>query len=81
MRDVPLPEIQYNIKDHSLAKEELSDEGGQKIMLSNMFEVRYVLYSQANDARVVHIPEQMVEGKRTVNEYIKYLRDLRHISL
>jgi hypothetical protein len=42
-----------------------------------MFEVRYVLYAQANGVRVAHIPDKMVEVTRTVNEYSKYLRELR----
>jgi type I restriction enzyme M protein len=75
--EIPLPEEPVHHKGAFFGKEELSDESGTKIMLNNKFEVRYVLYAQANGARVVHIPEKMVEVTRAVNEYVKYLRDLR----
>lgn len=77
MREVPLPEKPVHHRGAFFGKEELSDDSGTKIMLSNNFEVRYVLYAQANGARLVHIPEKMVEVSRAVNEYVKYLRDLR----
>jgi hypothetical protein len=77
MREISLPEKPVHHKGAFFGKEELSDDSGTKIMLSNPFEVRYVLYAQANGARVVHIPEKMVEVSRAVNEYVKYLRDLR----
>jgi type I restriction enzyme M protein len=77
LREIPLPENPVHHKGAFFGKEELSDESGTKIMLNNKFEVRYVLYAQANGARVVHIPEKMVEVTRAVNEYVKYLRDLR----
>ena len=77
LREIPLPEKPIQHKGSFFGKEELSDESGAKIMLNNMFEVRYVLYAQANGARVIHIPEKMVEVTRAVNEYVKYLRDLR----
>jgi len=77
LREIPLPEKPVHHKGAFFGKEELSDDSGTKIMLSNSFEVRYVLYAQANGARVVHIPEKMVEVSRAVNEYVKYLRDLR----
>jgi hypothetical protein len=77
LREIPLPEKPIQHKGAFFGKEEVGNESGAKIMLNNMFEVRYVLYAQANGARVVHIPEKMVEVTRAVNEYVKYLRDLR----
>ncbi len=77
LREIPLPEKTVQHKGAFFGKEELSDESGTKIMLNNMFEVRYVLYSQASGARVVHMPEKMVEVTRAVSEYNRYLRDLR----
>jgi type I restriction enzyme M protein len=77
MREIPLPEKPVTYKGAFFEKEELSNESGIKIMLSNAFEVRYVLYAQANGERIVYIPEKMVEISRAVKEYMKYLRDLR----
>ena len=77
MREIPLPEKPVHHRGSFFGKEEVSDEGGTKFMLSNNFEVRYVLYAQSNGARVIHIPEKMVEVTRAVNEYSRYLRDLR----
>jgi len=77
LREIPLPEKPIQHKGSFFGKEELSDESGVKIMLNNMFEVRYVLYVQASGASVIHIPEKMVEVTRAVNEYVTYLRDLR----
>jgi len=77
LREIPLPENPVQHRGAFFGKEELSNDTGTKIMLNNMFEVRYVLYSQVNGIRVVHMPEKMVEVTRTVNEYNRYLRDLR----
>lgn len=77
MREFTLSEKPFQHKGEFFGKEELNDESGTKIMLNNLFEVRYVLYAQANGTRVVRIPEKMVEVSRAVNDYVKYLRDLR----
>jgi len=77
LREIPLPEKPIQHKGSFFGKEELSDENGVKIMLNNMFEVRYVLYAQVNGGRAIHIPQKMVEVTRAVNEYSRYLRDLR----
>jgi hypothetical protein len=77
MREIPLPESPVQYLGAFFGKEELSDKDGTKILLNNMFEVRYVLYAQACGAHVIHMPEKMVEVTRSVNEYVKYLRDLR----
>ncbi len=76
-REIQLPEKPVQHRGGFFGKEELSDESGEKIMLNNIFEVRFVLYAQASGARVVHIPDKMVEITRSVNEYNRYLRDLR----
>jgi hypothetical protein len=75
--EIQLPEKHLQHRGAFFGREELSDESGKKIILNNMFEVRYVLYAQANGVRVAHIPDKMVEVTRTVNEYSKYLRELR----
>jgi methylase of polypeptide subunit release factors len=77
LREFPLPEAPLRHSGSFFGKEELSSPDGHKITLSNLFEVRYVLYVQANGQRVAQMPTQMVEVTRTVNEYARYLRDLR----
>ena len=77
LREIPLPEKPLHHRGQYFDKQELETDKQEKLYLANMFEVRYVLYAQANGARVVHMPEKMVEVTRAVNEYVKYLRDLR----
>jgi hypothetical protein len=77
MREIPLPEKPLQHISTYFGKEIIGDRNGIEIELNNMFEVRYVLYAQANGERIVHIPEKMLEITRAVNEYTKYLRDLR----
>jgi methylase of polypeptide subunit release factors len=76
-REIQLPEKPVQHRGIFFGKEELSDESGQKIMLNNIFEVRFVLFAQASGARIIHLPDKMVEITRSVNEYNRYLRDLR----
>lgn len=77
LREIPLPEAPLRHSGSFFGKEELSSPDGHKIMLGNLYEARYVLYAQANGQRVAQIPMQMVEVTRAVNEYARYLRDLR----
>jgi len=45
--------------------------------INSRFEVQFVLFAQANGQKMAWLPQQPVEVSRTVNEYKKYLRDLR----
>jgi methylase of polypeptide subunit release factors len=77
LREIPMPEKPLHHRGQYFDKQELETDEREKLYLANIFEVRYVLYAQANGVRVVHMPEKMVEVTRAVNEYVKYLRDLR----
>jgi hypothetical protein len=77
LREIPLPEKLIQHKGAFFGQEEMSDNEGTTFMLKNMYEVRYVLYAQANGQHVVYIPQKMVEVTRSVNLYNQYLRDLR----
>jgi hypothetical protein len=77
LRAIPLPEEPLLHRKSYFGKEELSTKDGIKILVENAYEARYVLYTQANGRRIVYLPERMVEVTRAVNEYVKYLRDLR----
>ena len=58
-------------------KEELITQEKVTLQVGNKFEVQFVLFSQAAGHTVARIPVQTVECSRTVNDYKKYLRDLR----
>jgi methylase of polypeptide subunit release factors len=58
-------------------KEELITEEKVTIQVNNRFEVQFMLFAQAAGHSIARIPVQPVECSRTVNEYKKYLRDLR----
>ena len=76
-REIEMPKSRLEYKGHMMGREELGASDGWMIQLANKFEVRYVLFAQANGWRVVGLPLKPVEVSRTVNNYIQYLRDLR----
>lgn len=77
LRQIALPDKPLHHRGQYFDKQELETDIREKLYVANMFEVRYVLYAQANGAKTVLMPEKMVEITRAVNEYAKYLRDLR----
>lgn len=58
-------------------KEELITTKGTTFQVNNKFEVQFVLFAQAGGQTLIRIPAKTVECSRAVNDYKKYLRDLR----
>jgi hypothetical protein len=76
-REIPLPHKPLRHRGHFFGGEELSAEDGEILRVANKFEVRYVLYAQANGQPIARLPEKPIELSRAVADYTKYLRELR----
>jgi hypothetical protein len=76
-REVPLPSSPLRHKGHMFGKEELGTEDGKTLYVANKFELRYVLFAQANKHQVARLPVKPVEVSRAVTAYNHYLTDLR----
>lgn len=73
--DISLP-VQYI--GPMMGKEEVRAQDGHIFMVSNIFEVRFLLYCQLSDYSIAHVPDQLVEVSRAVNNFAQYIRDLRY---
>ncbi len=76
-REVSLPQSPLRYIGPMFGKHELESADGQKLQVNSPFEVQFVLHAQAAGQATACLPQQPVEISRTVNEYKKYLRDLR----
>ncbi|MBC7250086.1 MAG: SAM-dependent DNA methyltransferase [Anaerolineae bacterium] len=76
-REIPLPAAPLRYAGPHFGQEQLTTEDGQTLTVANKFEVRYLLFAQAAGQKVARLPEKPVEVSRTVNSYVRYLRDLR----
>lgn len=76
-REIPLPDKPLRHRGHFWGGEELSADGGEVLQVANKFEVRYVLYAQANGHSIARLPEKPIEISRAVADYTRYLRELR----
>ncbi len=75
--EIPLPPSPLRYIGPMIGKHELESEDGQKLQVNSTYEVQFVLHAQAAGQEVARLPQKQVELSRTVNEYKKYLRDLR----
>lgn len=76
-REIQLPPTPIRYAGHMFGKEELISVSGEIIQVNNPAEVQFLLFTQAAGKQVACIPQQPVECSRTVNDYKRYLRDLR----
>lgn len=76
-REIPLPGKPLRHRGHFWGGEELSADDGEVLQVANKFEVRYVLYAQANGHSIARLPEKPIETSRAVADYARYLRELR----
>lgn len=76
-REIPLPQKPFHYIGPMIGKHELENEDGQKLQVNSPYEVQFILHAQTAGQEVARLPHQPVEISRTVNEYKKYLRDLR----
>jgi type I restriction enzyme M protein len=76
-REISLPEQPLQYRGHHFGQEELGVQDGQILRVANPSEVLFVQYCQANGLRTARLPQKSIEVSRTVNDYKKYLRDLR----
>lgn len=76
-REIPLPSSLFRYIGPMINKYELESEDGHKLQVNSTYEVQFILHAQAAGQTIARLPQQPVEISRTVNEYKKYLRDLR----
>jgi len=76
-REIQLPESRLRHVGHMFGQEELSNDSGLSIKVNNPLEVQFVLFAQAVGQTMARLPSKPVEVARTVNDYKKYLRNLR----
>jgi hypothetical protein len=76
-REIPLPDKPLRYRGYFFGGEELSADDGEILRVANKFEVRYVLYAQANGQPAARLPGKPIEISRAVADYTKYLRELR----
>jgi hypothetical protein len=76
-REIPVHDEPYQYKGYFMGKEEMTTTSGRTIQLANPYEVRYILYAQNSGQQVIRIPENPLEVTRTVNNYLRYLKELR----
>lgn len=76
-RSIDLPESVLRYAGPMMGKEELVTLERQILQVRNMAEVHFILFAQAAGLRVAEIPEKPVECMRAVNDYRRYLRELR----
>jgi methylase of polypeptide subunit release factors len=76
-RQIPLPEQPLQVRGHHFGQEELGTPDGQILRVASPAEALFVQYCQANGQRSALLPQKAIEVSRTVNDYKKYLRDLR----
>jgi hypothetical protein len=76
-REIPIFDEPYQYKGYFMGKEEMTSSSGRTIQLANPYEVRYILYAQNSGQQVIRLPENPLEVTRTVNNYLRYLKELR----
>ena len=75
--EISIPSSPLRYVGHMFGKEELTSEDSGQLLMNNRFEVQFLLFCQTAGKSVARIPAAPVESTRTVNEYKKYLREVR----
>lgn len=77
VKEVPLPNEPLRLGSYFLGQQEVSSDSGFKYIANSLEEAKFIIYAQRQDSFIVKIPEQALVVIKAVDDYERYIKDLK----
>lgn len=76
-KEISIPNEPLKIGSYFMGLQEVISEGGFKYQAPSLEGAKFLIYSQRPDSYIVNVPKDKIRVTKAIDEYERYLRDLK----